>query len=511
MQETKKKIVIIGAGPAGITAAYEILKGSSDYEVMILEETDKIGGISQTVTYHDHKIDLGGHRFYSKNKKINEWWSKILPLEQSYIDDSKEKVRKDEDKVLLIRHRVSRIYYNHRFFAYPVQMNKRTLHNLGALTTVKVGFSYIKAVLFKRKENSLEDFYINRFGKQLYQMFFEGYTEKLWGKPSAQLSCDWGAQRVRGLSIKNMVYHMLKKGKEDATPTSLIESFQYPKLGPGQLWEEAACQIEKMGGMIKKQCKVVQIAHDKNCIHSVTCKTDSGMEEITGDLFLSSMPLKDLITAMESVPNPVQEIAKNLPYRAFVTIGILLNKFEVEKYSQKHKKVNVGGDSHKRLNDCWIYVQDTGVKLGRIQIYNNWSAYLVKDPENTVWIGAEYFCNEGDTFYQMSEKEWLSQAIQDLTKIGLVQEDTKVLDYHGERIAKAYPAYYGSYQDIAKLRQYVDSYDNLYAIGRNGQHRYNNMDHSMLTAMKAVDDILQKRHQKAEIWNVNVEEEYLEE
>ncbi len=308
-----KKVIIIGAGPAGLTAANELLKHEG-YEVTILEETNEIGGISRTVKYNGNRMDIGGHRFFSKDDRITNYWKDLMPVQghNSFDDEKLSRVKslvaggpdpEKEDKVMLIRNRVSRIYYLKKFFDYPITMKKETFKNMGLKRTIKAGFSYIKSVIIKRKENSLEDFYINRFGKVLYNMFFEKYTEKLWGRHPSQISADWGAQRVKGLSImailKNIISKKKNKGNQKTVETSLIEEFYYPKYGPGQLWETLAEKIEKNGGKILKNHKVTSINISDNKITSVTCSADNGIIDITGDIFISSMPLKDLVSGFK--------------------------------------------------------------------------------------------------------------------------------------------------------------------------------------------------------------------
>ncbi len=515
-----KKIVIIGAGPAGLTAANELLKDNNDYEVVILEETDVIGGISQTVRYNGNRMDIGGHRFFSKSDEIMNWWSDLMPIQGSLSYDDKKLGRErelkengpdpeKEDKVMLIRGRVSRIYYNKHFFDYPVTMSARTIKSMGFFTTVKAGFSYLKAAMFKKPETSLENFYINRFGKVLYSMFFEGYTEKLWGRHPREISADWGSQRVKGLSIKAVLKDMLSKlfggGRKDKeVETSLIEQFWYPKYGPGQLWELAAERAAERGAKILKGRRVKEIVCRDGKIISVVCDTENGTETIEGDIFISSMPVKDLIAGMtgDKPSDEIRDIAKGLPYRDFVTVGLLLNKLNLKNETNIKTLGNI-------VPDCWIYVQETNVKLGRIQIFNNWSPYMVNDAENTVWIGLEYFCEEGDDFWNMTDEECIELAKRELESMGVIKAD-EVLDAHREKIKKAYPAYFDTYAEMGELIKFLDGYENLYCVGRNGQHRYNNMDHSMLTAIRAAEAIKSGKSDKHDIWNVNTEKEYHE-
>ena len=508
----KTRVIIIGAGPAGLTAGYELLKKDKNYDVTILESSNDIGGISKTINYKGNRMDIGGHRFFSKDEKVNEFWQKILPLQgKPSIDDLELKREKKlslngpdpqkEDKVMLKRHRVSRIYYLNKFFDYPVSLTWSTIKNLGFIRTMKSGFSYLKSLILKKEENCLENFYINRFGQKLYSMFFEGYTEKLWGRHPKEIDASWGSQRVKGISIKEVLKNAFSKMfhlKNKKVETSLIEEYYYPKYGPGQLWEEVAHQFEKLGGQILKNHEVSKINVQDKKIISVVCNK----EEIKGDIFISSMPIKDLILNMNEVPENISKIAEGLPYRDFVTVGLLVNKLKIKNETAIKTYNDI-------VPDCWIYVQDTKVKLGRIQIFNNWSPYLVDNQQDTVWLGLEYFCNEGDQFWNLSEKDCVKLAINELEKIGII-DSNQVIDSHREKIKKAYPAYFDTYDHIDEVIVYLNGFANLYCVGRNGQHRYNNMDHSMLTSFNAVNCIIAKNPDKSSVWNVNTEQDYHE-
>ena len=510
-----KTAIIIGAGPAGLTAAYELLK-HTDFKPVIIEENDFIGGISATLNYKNNRIDMGGHRFFSKSDRVMNWWLDILPLQgkpskddillNRDVDLSNKKNAPNPDKtdrVMLRRPRLSRIFYLKTFFSYPVSLNLNTIRGLGLWRMFKIGCSYLKALAFPiKKEKSLEDFMINRFGKELYLTFFKDYTEKLWGIECNKISAEWGAQRIKGISILKVLKQMMtslsgKKGK--AVETSFIESFFYPKFGPGHLWETVAEDIKKMGGKIILNEKVVSIKKENNIIKSVT--TASGTE-YKGDVFISTMPIKDLCEAINDVPPNIKEISRGLMYRDFRVVGVLLNKL-VLKNTTKIKTVN------NIIPDTWIYIQEKGVKLGRIQIFNNWSPYMVDDFEHKVWIGLEYFCNEKDAIWQDDDKTFIDFTINEASSIGIFNKED-VLDAYTKRVKKAYPAYFGSYDKFDDVKSYILSIENLYLVGRNGMHKYNNMDHSALTAMKTVDCIL-GLCDKSEIWNVNTETEYHEE
>ena len=516
MITTDKTALIIGAGPAGLTAAYRLLK-TTDIKPVIIEESDFIGGISRTAQVGENRMDLGGHRFFSKSEEVNNLWNEIMPLQGSpSIDDKITGVRKKyplygpdpekEDRVMLIRNRVSRIFYLRKFFDYPLSLKPETFLNMGFSRTVKAGVGYLKAALVKLDETSLENFYINRFGRPLYEMFFEDYTEKLWGISPSQISADWGAQRVKGLDLKKAVLNMLtkpfKKGGE--TETSLIEQFSYPKKGPGQLWEALADEITNLGGIIIKNARVTSLKVENGSVRSATVAFGDRKKEFKADTFISTMPIKDLVDGMgDAPPARVKKIAHELPYRDFMTVGLLVDKLDLENKTAHKTPGNI-------VPDCWIYIQERDVKIGRLQIFNNWSPYMVKDPEHNIFIGLEYFCDEGDEYWNMTDAEFIDFAINELVKINIISK-SDVKDSIRIKVKKAYPAYFGSYADFDEVRDWLDSIDNLYCIGRNGMHRYNNMDHSMLTAMEAVKIIKNGGGSKESIWDVNTEKEYHEE
>ncbi len=514
-----KKALVIGAGPAGLTAAYELLDKCEDIEVTVLEESEHMGGISKTVEYKGNRMDMGGHRFFSKVPEVNEWWDKMLPM-QAYpaadykrlginVELAKEGPDPEQtDRTMLARHRVSRIFFNQKFFDYPISLKFDTFKNMGLGTTIAVGFSYLASVIHKREEHSLEDFYINRFGKKLYSMFFEHYTANLWGRHPREIAPDWGSQRVKGLSIlailKDMFGKMIPGRKNRKVETSLIEEFKYPKLGPGQLWDVTADEIIKKGGVILKNHRVVNVVKDANDhITAVKAMTPEGEKVFEADYVISSMPVKDLVEGMNDVPEDMREIASGLPYRDYITLGVLVPKLKLVNKT----KIRTISDI---IPDNWVYVHDKSVQMGRFQIYNNWSPYMIKDIENTVWVGLEYFCYENDDWWNMSEDDFAEFAIKEMVTMGLIDRADDVIDYHEEKVKKAYPAYFDTYDRIDELVEYLSSIDNLYCVGRNGQHRYNNLDHSMCTSFETVKNIRSGVKDKKNIWSVNTETEYHE-
>lgn len=500
MKNSERKIAVIaGAGPAGLTAAYELLK-NTDIHPIVLEATDAIGGISQTVNYKGNRMDIGGHRFFSKSEEVMNWWQNIMPM----ADPDKT------DRTMLTRNRVSRIFFLRKFFDYPISMKKETFLNMGFCNMMKAGFGYLWSCVHKLPETSLENFYINRFGRPLYEMFFEGYTEKVWGVHPSKLGADWGSQRVKGLSILSVLKDMFQKAfgtKKDNqhVETSLIEQFIYPKYGPGQLWETVASDVEQMGGEVLMQHEVIGVNIEDDKVVSVVAKTTTGEEVVFPcDYFFSTMPIKDLVPAIKGidVPEQVREIATSLPYRDFITVGLCVKEMQIKNQTAIQTYKN-------RVPDTWIYIQERDVRIGRLQVFNNWSPYLVKDYENTMWIGLEYFCTEGDTFWNMSKEDFIQMAIDELVKIDIIRKED-VLDACHVKIKKAYPSYHGTYYRLDEVKTFLDTIPNLYCLGRNGQHRYNNMDHSMMTAIECVRNIKNGIASKENIWNVNTEKEYHE-
>jgi protoporphyrinogen oxidase len=516
----KKTALIIGAGPAGLTAALELLR-RSDITPIVLEADTQVGGISRTVNHLGNRIDIGGHRFFSKSDWVMNWWRDILPVQAedpgpvriSYQNKSREfdvapVAGGDPDRAMLLRSRLSRIYYLRKFFDYPIKLSANTLSNLGLLRVLKIGVSYTWASIFPRKpERSLADFLVNRFGRQLYLTFFKDYTEKVWGVPCHEISAEWGAQRIKGLSVSSALKHALRKlfGQEQKTVnTSLVERFLYPKFGPGQMWEEVANQIRERGGVIHFGYQVRGLRVENGRIVSVRAWDAAiGQEvEFACDYAFSTMPVRDLVRGMNDVPAEVREVAEALPYRDFITVGLLAKKMRANPQSRSVNANNMPPDN-------WIYIQESDVKVGRLQIFNNWSPGMVADPSK-VWMGLEYFCNEGDALWSLSDDELKALGKREMAKIGLFDE-ADVEDAVVIRMPKAYPAYFGSYVRFNTVREWLDGIGNLFPIGRNGMHRYNNQDHSMLTAKLAVDNIIAGRDSKANIWAVNVDDDYHEE
>lgn len=521
-----KVAIIIGAGPAGLTAAYEMLERNSGVTPIILESTDRIGGISCTINHNGNRIDIGGHRFFSKSDRVMDWWmarmpvqgqpsidDKILGLEKAWVKDGPDPEK--ADRVMLIRERISRIFYLRKFFDYPLSLKPATVLNLGIFRTAYAGMGYLFSRVKKRpSEDSLEDFLVNRFGVPLYKMFFEDYTEKVWGAHPKRISAAWGAQRIKGLSLSKAILSAVKKifssGKNKAdlrqkdTETSLIEQFFYPKLGPGQLWEYVAADVQKMGGELHMRHKVVEVHVVSGKVVGVSTECDGQIQRFDCDFCYSTMPIKDLVKSMrgDAVPEAVTAVAVDLPYRDFMTVGVLAKKLRITNDTETKTLGNI-------VPDTWIYIQERDVKLCRLQIFNNWSPYMVKDALNTTWVGLEYMCSEEDDIWKMPDEEFIELAVQELIKIDILDRED-ILDTCRIRIEKAYPAYFGSYEQFHVVQDFLDGIENLYCIGRNGQHRYNNQDHSMLTAMEAVSCMMDPSKPRSVLWSINTEQEYHE-
>jgi protoporphyrinogen oxidase len=513
------KAIVIGAGPAGLTAAYELLRKTTVHPV-VFESSNIIGGISQTVEYKGNRMDIGGHRFFSKNKEIMNWWNQMMPMQGKPAFDDILLNRKiplhrhgpdpeSEDRTMLYRQRVSRIFFLRKFFDYPISLKLNTFTNMGFYRTVKAGMSYIISRIWKKPDDTLENFYINHFGKTLYRMFFEDYTEKVWGIHPSRLGSDWGSQRVKGVSVSAVLKDMVVKkfsstNRRKKVETSLIEQFLYPKYGPGQLWEIVANEVLQASGEISMESEVRKIHVKENRVVSVDYEKNGQLVNEPCDYLLSTMPIKDLVAALDGIeiPPDVKRIASELLYRDFITVGLLVKKMKIRSKTKIKTYEN-------RVPDTWIYIQERDVKIGRLQIFNNWSPYLVNDYENTMWIGLEYFCTEGDSMWEMKQEDFIRMAIDELAKIDAIDK-ADVLDAVQVKVKKAYPAYYGAYYELDKVKSFLNQIENLFCLGRNGQHRYNNMDHSMLTAIEAVRNIKENKRTKENIWAVNTEEEYHE-
>jgi protoporphyrinogen oxidase len=511
----------VGAGPAGLTAAHELLE-RTDVRPLIVEADTQVGGISKTINYRGNRMDLGGHRFFSKSDWVMNWWQSMLPVAdgagesislnyqgQQRAFSSQSHASAEDERVLLVRSRLSRIFYRRRFYDYPLKLNWPTLRNLGASYTAAIGFSYALARLAPRRpETTLEDFFVNRFGDRLYRTFFKDYTEKVWGVPCEQIDAEWGAQRIKGLSISKAIAHALSKPfrrsdtSQKGTETSLIERFLYPKLGPGQMWEVVAEKVQARGAELLMRTRLTGLKRTGERITGarLTDVQSGESRQVECDYLISTMPINELAACLKPEDPQVARAAAALPYRDFMTAGLLVRRMSAG--------LATSGTANGMPPDNWIYIQEPDVKLGRLQVFNNWSPALVADP-HTIWLGLEYFCAAGDELWSMRDPAFIDFAAAELAKIGMISR-ADVLDGTVVRVPKAYPAYFGEYREIGRVRAYLDGFANLLPIGRNGMHRYNNQDHSMLSARFAVEAILSGSVDKTPIWAVNIDDEYHE-
>jgi len=472
MPEPDMHVVIIGAGPAGLTAAYDLCKAGVGS--VILEKDSVVGGISRTVNYKGYHFDIGGHRFFTKVKPVEAMWHEVLSEGQ-----------------FLRRGRLSRIYYNKKFFYYPLKATNALL-GLGIWNSALIFLSYLRAQMFPQKpEDTFEQWISNRFGKRLYRIFFKTYTEKVWGIPCNQIMAEWAARRIKGLSllaaVKNALIQKPKTGGD--VIKTLIDAFDYPEFGPGMMWETVKKIVEREGSEIRFNAGVEKILWSDGAVDAVQVMVNGKPETIEGTHFISTMPIRELIQKFDPpVPDHVLKAAEALNYRDFLTVALVINKREL-------------------FPDNWIYIHDSDVKVGRIQNFKNWSPSMVPDPDKTC-LGLEYFCFEGDGLWTMSDADLIELGRKELGILGLANP-ADVEDGSVVRMPKAYPVYDGTYAEALRVvREFLDDVPNLQLVGRNGMHKYNNQDHSMLTAMLAVKNILGANY---DLWQVNAEQEYHEE
>ena len=481
-ESTPPSVVLAGAGPAGLTAAYVLAK--SGVRPLVAEKSDQVGGISRTETYNGYRFDIGGHRFFTKVGEVEALWHEILG------DDFIETPR------------MSRIYYKGQFYPYPLEIWP-TLKNLGLVESARIGFSYLAAQIRRTPPaQNLEEWVTERFGKRLYETFFKTYTEKVWGIPCTEIRADWAAQRIKQLSLKRAVLAALTGKSSD---TSLISSFQYPRLGPGMMWERATEHIEDMGGTVEMETAVTRIAHQpataagdgaptsRRTITSVTLESEAGEQVVHPDHLVSSMPITHLIRQLDPpAPEPVLKAAESLSYRDFLIVTLVV-------------------DAPDLFPDNWIYIHSPEVQVGRIQNFKNWSPEMVPDASKTC-LGLEYFCTRGDGIWTSDDADLIALAKRELAEIGLSGNAT-VEDGIVIRQPMAYPVYDEHYkQHVETIQEYLGTFDNLQTVGRAGMHRYNNQDHSMLTALLAARNILGDLDDDAphDLWDVNVERSYHE-
>ncbi len=463
----EQSTVIIGGGRAGLTAAYYLAKHG--FKSVVLEKGDRVGGISRTETYKGYRFDIGGHRFFTKVPEVNHLWQEVL------ADD------------FIKVPRLSRIYYGGKYFSYPLEPFN-ALSNLGVLPTLSIIYSYLKIKAFPLPvEENFEQWVTNRFGERLYKTFFKSYTEKVWGIPCTQIRADWAAQRIRGLSLKKAIINAFVGSNDTKT---LIKEFDYPRLGPGMMWERFQEKLEAQGNTVSLNTEVIKVKRRGNRITSIVIKQNDRIEEIEGNYFVNTMPIGLLMHRLDPLPpEKVLIAARRLKYRDFLIVPIIIN--------QEHL-----------FPDNWIYIHEPKFKVGRIQNFKNWSPFMVPDAKKTC-LGMEYFCSEGDELWEMDDMDLIKQAAREIVSLGLVDDINKVEDGTVIRQKKAYPVYDDEYQQhLEVIQEYIETLENLQSVGRNGMHRYNNQDHSMLSALLAAENIMGANHN---LWNVNTERSYHEE
>src|SRR6266852_4960891 len=467
-EAAEKQVVVIGGGPAGLTAGYELTK--FDLRPIILEKQSLVGGLARTESYKGFLFDMGGHRFFTKVEEVQKMWHELLGGE------------------FLRRPRLSRIYYNGKFFFYPLKPLNALL-GLGFWQSVLIVFSYIRWQLFPyQREDTFEQWVTNRFGRRLFLTFFKTYTEKVWGISCSELKAEWAAQRIKDLSLKTALLSMFIKPK--TTIKTLIEEFDYPRYGPGMMWNAVKTEIERRHGVVRMDSDVVRINRTDNRIEGVIVQHDRGEELIRGTDFISSMPVTEFVKALDPpAPPAVLSAAARLTYRDFLTVVLIVDKPHI-------------------FDDNWVYIHDPSVHVGRIQNFKNWSPDMVPDPAKTS-LGLEYFCTEGDAVWTMADADLIEMGRQEIDRIGLARSED-VVDGCVVRVEKAYPVYDSDYREyLGVVRQFIDGLENCQTIGRNGLNRYNNQDHAMLTGMLAVRNLV--LGQRNDLWSVNTDQEYHEE
>ena len=463
--------VVMGAGPAGLTAAYELAKNGKSS--IVLEQADKVGGISRTEKYKGYRFDIGGHRFFTKVGEVQEIWKEILGDEFIQVP------------------RLSRIYYRGKFFDYPLSIAS-TLTNLGAIDSSMIILSYLRSKINGKlnpgpEAENLEDWVIERFGDRLYRTFFKSYTEKVWGIPCDKIQAEWAAQRIKGLSLKKAVLNAAFGSNDTKT---LIKEFDYPIYGPGMMWERCQEILEDKGSPVHMETRVTKVEHDGKNVKSVTAEKDGKTIKLTAENYVSSIPITALARKMDPAPpQPVLDAVSGLKYRDFLIVPLVI-------------------DIEHIFPDNWLYIHSPQFRVGRIQNFKNWSMAMVPDTTKTC-VGMEYFCSEGDSLWEMSNEDLIKLATEEIVGLGLVPDTKYVQDGTVIRQKKAYPVYDGQYrQHLSVIQNYLAQFENLQTVGRNGMHRYNNQDHSMLTGLLAAKNILGEKH---DLWNVNVERSYHEE
>ncbi|MBI3493666.1 MAG: NAD(P)/FAD-dependent oxidoreductase [Acidobacteria bacterium] len=461
-------VVVIGAGPAGLTAAYDLTRRG--VPTVVFDQDDQVGGLAKTVVYKGFRFDIGGHRFFTKITTVRDLWHELLGPD------------------LLQRPRLSRIFYNGRFFDYPLRATN-VLITLGPVTSAAVLLSYLRARAAPiRPEVSFEDWICNRFGRRLFTLFFKSYTEKVWGIPCSQIGAQWAAQRIKGLSLWTAALAMLGATRKGRIKT-LIHEFEYPRLGPGMMWEACRDRIQDAGGRVELESRIVEIQHDAAGVRAVVIERRGVRRVQPASYVISTMPIRHLVRFMSpAAPDSVRHAAEQLKYRDFLTVALVVDQADV-------------------FPDNWIYIHDPSVRVGRVQNFKNWSPEMVPDPTLTC-LGLEYFCSAGDDLWEMPDADLIALGTREMNAIGLVR-GARIVDATVMRVHKAYPVYDDGYETaLQEIRAWLARVPKLQLVGRNGMHKYNNQDHSMLTARLAVRNYFGEHH---DLWAINADDEYHEE
>ena len=474
-----KKAIIIGAGPSGLTLAYELLK-SKKYLVKIIEKDSRVGGLAKSYEFNGNRVDIGGHRYFTKNKQVQKLWDDILPI---------------GEEGMLLKPRSSHILYNGCSFAYPLEISKQLIQSIGIRNGLIALGDYIYSINHKIEEKSLEDFFINRFGKKLYTLFFKDYTEKLWGIPASLLLPDWGSQRIQRLNLSSVIKNIILKNEN--CEKSLTQYFNYPAMGSGQLWDNLYRMCIHEGAHIVLNSEAIELKCNDERINQVKYIDNKEIKHESADVVISTMPLKDLVNRINNCPEEVLIIANNLKYRDMVTVSFFIEC----KYA--------GIQLIENKKDCWIYIQEKTVKAGRLQILNNWSREALNNKKGFL-LQVEYYCNENDELWNLADNEIIEFAIMEMKMCQVVSNDVVVEEYLINRANKAYPIYDKTYQYINKVRNWIDGIEGLYCIGRNGRHIYGNIDQVMESAFYAFNVIMANGESKEKIWLVNQDDEYIE-
>lgn len=499
----KEKVLILGAGPAGLASAYQLLKSNKKYEVIILEKEKQIGGLCKTIPFKKNYVDYGVH-FYriSEYKEVNKLIYQLIPIEDKTSHDFRQKdgnqyirVGKDRfnsDHIMLINQATSNIYFDHKFYEYPIKINADTISKMGIFNLFKIGFSYLKVLVHKKKEVNLENYYINRYGKRFYEMFFLEYTKKVCGVHPKDIDIDWGKQRIRETSLINLLKEKLFKHKKFNHEPSLIEEYYYPKYGCGEVYQIIAEQITKLGGKILTNSYVKNIKIEDNQIKNIEYYENGQKKDMKTDYLISSIPLKKFVVLLDDdqKDEKIIKYAKELPFRDLMLVHLVFSKKQFMKL-----------DAFKTIqHNSWVFIQDPKIKFGRIKIANNWSSYMLDDEgKSQILLTLEYCCDRKSSFFKLKNEEVIKEVKKELKQLNLMP-NKGIIDYKINRVKDAYPAYYGTYEKRKEIIKYLNRYPQIYCIGRGGQHQYIDMDKAMYTGLKASNAIIKNKKSKKDIW-----------